>query len=179
MIQDYILPDENGNGTRFVDFEQDEDRMWKMFQTFLMRFYQKRQDKFRVESSWFDWQVSQSPDKEAFSLSKLQTDIVLSNSTNRIVMDAKFYPEPLDARHEKLTVKPAHLNQMFAYIQNAAASDERNRPVDGIILYATPLGVPFQDWKMFGHNLRVAGVDLSQENWKGIEKSLLSAIGIE
>jgi hypothetical protein len=31
---------------------------------------------------------------------------------------------------------------------------------------------------MFGHNLKVAGVDLSQ-GWQGIEKSLLPAIGID
>jgi 5-methylcytosine-specific restriction enzyme subunit McrC len=103
--------------------------------------------------------------------------MVLSSPISRIVLDTKFYSRPFDTRYDKLTVRSGHLNQMFAYMQNIEAHDVLRRRVDGVILYASSLGLPPQDWKMFGHNLKVAGVDLSQD-WKDIEKSLRSAIGI-
>jgi hypothetical protein len=44
-------------------------------------------------------------------------------------------------------------------------------------LYAAVAGPFEQDWKLFGHNLRVAGVDLF-EPWNNIDRRLLSVIGI-
>jgi len=90
--------------------------------------------------------------------------------------------EAFDTRYDKPALKPAHLNQMFAYMQNLVTRDDRGRQVDGLILYAAVSGgaVPgafCQDWKLFGHNLRVASLDLSND-WRQIEKSLLSVIGI-
>ena len=67
------------------------------------------------------------------------------------------------------------MNQIFAYMQNIAAIDERQRPVKGIILYAAVPTHFQQDWTLFGYNLRVASIDLSQD-WRGIEGSLLSVI---
>jgi 5-methylcytosine-specific restriction enzyme subunit McrC len=137
-----------------------------------------KQTLYRVNLDAFPWFVSRSPEVERFSLPGLETDIVLTSSASRIVIDTKFFAEPFDRRYEKLTVKSGHLNQMFAYIQNLAARDHQRRQVDGVILYAAVTGAFLQDWTLFGHNLRVASVDLSKD-WMQIEKSLLSVIGID
>jgi len=176
MVQRYALPHEHGHGLRFIDFNRKQ--MWKLFQLFVRNFYRRKQNIYSVNSERFPWLVSQSPEVEQFSLPGLETDMVLSSPTSRIVLDTKFYPRPLETRYDKLTVRSGHLNQMFAYMQNLAASDARQRPVDGVLLYAT-VSIPSpQDWQLFGHNIRVAGVDLSQD-WKDIDKSLLSVIGID
>jgi 5-methylcytosine-specific restriction enzyme subunit McrC len=159
---------------RFINFNRKQ--MWKLFQLFVMNFYRRRQTLYRVNAEHFNWLVLR-PEIEQFSLPALETDMVLSGQISRIVLDTKFYSKPFDSRYDKLTVRSGHLNQMFAYMQNIEARDERRRRVDGVILYATSLGGPPQVWKMFGHNLKVAGVDLSQD-WKDIEKNLRSAIGI-
>jgi len=176
MVQRYALPREHGHGMRFINFNRKQ--MWKLFQLFVRNFYRRKQTVYSVNSERFPWLVIESPEVEQFYLPALETDMVLSNQTSRIVLDTKFYPKPLETRYDKLTVRSGHLNQIFAYMQNLAASDERQRPVDGVLLYAT-ISIPSpQDWKLFGHNIKVAGVDLSQD-WKHIDKSLLSAIGIQ
>jgi 5-methylcytosine-specific restriction enzyme subunit McrC len=174
MIHRYALPQERGHGMRFVDF--DEGQMWKVFQQFVTNLYRKKQSLYRVNPDSFPWLVSRSPDVKHFTLPVLRTDIVLTSPVSRIVIDTKFFEEPFDRRYG-VTVRPGHLNQMFAYMQNLAASDDRRRQVNGVILYAAVSGEFQQDWTLFGHNLRVAGVDLSND-WRQIEKSLLSIIGI-
>jgi 5-methylcytosine-specific restriction enzyme subunit McrC len=175
MVQRYVLPEQQGTGFRFIEFEEKE--MGRLFQVFLTRFYEKRQRAYKVDSPRFDWCVSQSPAVEGFSIPQLQTDMVLSTSSSQLVVDAKFYKQPFDCRFGRLTVQSEHLNQMFAYMQNIASRDQYNRRVDGIILYAAVTGPFQQDWKLFGHSLRVAGVDL-HEDWHNIDKQLLSIIGI-
>jgi len=175
MLRRCALPQEGGQGMRFVEFNRKQ--MWKLFQRFVTNFYRRRQHIYTVNPDAFPWLISKSPEVERFSLPELETDIVLSSPTARIVIDTKFYPNPFEMRYDKSTVRAAHLNQMFAYMQNVAARDRRGRGVDGIILYAAASGAFLQDWKLFGHNLRVAAIDLSQD-WMGIEKSLLSVIGV-
>jgi len=175
MVHRYVLPQEHGDGMRFVDFNQDQ--MWKVFQLFVTNFYRRRQTKYTVNPNAFSWLVSQSPQLERFSLPRLETDIVLTSATSRIIVDTKFFEEPFDRRYDKETVRPGHLNQMFAYLQNVAARDERRRTIDGLILYAAVSGEFLQDWKLFGHSLRIAGVDLSRD-WADIERILLSVITI-
>jgi 5-methylcytosine-specific restriction enzyme subunit McrC len=175
MVHLYALPQEHGHGMRFIDF--DRAQMWKLFQMFVTNFYRRKQTIYNVNPDAFPWFISQSPELEQFSLPGLETDIVLTSPKVRIVIDTKFYPEPFERRFNKVTVRSGHLNQMFAYMQNVAATDDRARAVNGIILYAAVSGAFLQDWKLFGHNLRVASVDLSDE-WRHIEKTLLSVIGI-
>ena len=151
--------------------------MWKVFQQFVTNFYRKKQTLYRVNPDAFAWLVSRSPQVEHFSLPGLATDIVLTSDASRVVIDTKFYPQPFERRYEKLTVRSGHLNQMFAYMQNLSARDDRQRQVDGVILYAAVSGGFQQDWTLFGHNLRVVGVDLSMD-WMQIEKSLLSIIDV-
>jgi 5-methylcytosine-specific restriction enzyme subunit McrC len=174
MVQRYALPQEQGQGMHFINFNRKQ--MWKLFQLFVMNFYRRKQSIYSVNADAFPWFVSQSPELEQFSLPALATDIVLSSPTARIVMDTKFYPQPFEIRYDKITVRSAHLNQMFAYMENLAARDSRRRQVGGVILYAAVSGAFQQDWRLFGHDLRVAAVDLSKD-WMDIEKSLLSVIG--
>src|SRR5262249_40139022 len=108
MVHRYALPQEDRHGMRFIDFDQDQ--MWKVFQQFVTNFYRKKQNLYRVNPDAFPWLVTQSPEAEHFSLPRLDTDIVLTSSASRIVIDTKFFAEPFDRRHDKFTVKPAHLN---------------------------------------------------------------------
>jgi hypothetical protein len=48
-------------------------------------------------------------------------------------------------RHSKVTVRQGHVNQLFAYVQNVAGADGRQRPTNGIILYAGVSGAFLQD----------------------------------
>jgi 5-methylcytosine-specific restriction enzyme subunit McrC len=176
MVQQYVLPTENGHGMRFVRFNKNQ--MWKLFQLFVANFYRKKQNKYDVLSVKLSWYISQSPACETLFLPGLETDIVLSDQTSRIVIDTKFYSIPFDKRYDKLTVKPGDINQLFAYMQNLAVIEKQRRRIDGILLYATTTIPTAHDWTIFGHNLRVAGINLAQD-WGRIQSGLLSLIGVE
>lgn len=176
MVQQYVLPTEDGRAARFVRFNRKQ--MWKLFQMFVANFYRRRQNKYDVLSVNLSWKVSERPACERFFLPGLETDIVLSDQTSRIVIDTKFYLIPFDKRYERQTVRPGHINQLFAYMQNLAARDKLCRRIDGILLYATTTIPAAQDWTIFGHHVRVGGIDLSQD-WIHIQNDLLSLIGIQ
>jgi hypothetical protein len=57
------------------------------------------------------------------------------------------------------------------------ARDKQSRAVDGVLMYAGAPDTLRNDWTLFGHRLRVAGVDLTKK-WPEIEHHLLSVIGI-
>ena len=176
MIHRYTLPTKRKNGMRFIDF--DKRLIWDLFQQFVRNFLSKKQTQYSVNPDEFPWLVSRSPAVERFSLPWLKTDVVLTGPTSKIVIETKFYQKPLLWRHGKLRARSLHVNQILAYMQNIVAREtEKQRQVDGILLYAAPAGgfPPPQEWTLFGHRLRVASLDLSKE-WTEIEKELLSVI---
>jgi len=60
-----------------------------------------------------------------------------------------------------------------AYMQNIAAKDKLNRPVDGMLLYAAVSGAFSLEWHFFGRGLKAVSLDLSKD-WRDIESQLLS-----
>ena len=107
----------------------------------------------------------------------LRTDIVLTTLEKKIVVETKYMPEPFHKRFGKTMLRSAHLNQIFAYMQNVAARDHIARPVEGILLYPAT-EKPFRlQWTLFGRPLTSAAVDLSA-TWKDIETQLLQLVNV-
>ena len=171
MVHRYALPTEAGRGMRFVDFAR--AGMWKVFQQFVTNFYRRRQSIYTVNAHQFSWHDSFPMHSEKVALPWLATDIVLSNSEQRLVIDTKYVGEPFQQWHAKSILKPTHVNQVFAYMQNIAAKDKLNRPVDGMLLYAAVSGAFSLEWHFFGRGLKAVSLDLSKD-WRDIESQLLS-----
>jgi 5-methylcytosine-specific restriction enzyme subunit McrC len=92
----------------------------------------------------------------------MMTDVSLESPTRKLVIETKFYGETLRRHHrseQRATVNSSHLYQLFAYLQNLAIKD--NRTVDGLLLYAQAERELLLDLNMFGHDVRVATVNLA------------------
>jgi 5-methylcytosine-specific restriction enzyme subunit McrC len=177
MLHRYAVADETGSGMRFVDFVRDETKMRKLFQMFVTNFYRRRQQEYGVEPEAFPWHSSAAHHSAIVALPGLHTDIVLSSTAKKIVVETKYMPEPFRKRFGKTILRSTHVNQIFAYMQNVEARDHSRRPVEGILLYPATTGGFCLKWTLFGHPLTSAAVDLSK-TWSEIEGELLLLIGL-
>jgi len=174
MIARLAIPDESGLGMRFVSFTRSQ--MWRLFQQFLYKFYLVRlRSVYSVNPDSFAWFDSWPEHKERVALPRLNTDFVLVNQAEKIIVDAKYYSKPFATSHGNSILWPHHINQVFAYMQNLAAREINGREIRGILLYAGVSGSFSLDWRFFGHKLTAAGVDLS-EDWPAIETQLLNVV---
>jgi 5-methylcytosine-specific restriction enzyme subunit McrC len=92
----------------------------------------------------------------------MMTDVSMESPARKLVIETKFYGRTLQKHHrseDKVTVNSSHLYQLFAYLQNLAAKD--NRAIDGLLLYAQAEQEVLLDLIMFGHEVRAATVNLA------------------
>jgi 5-methylcytosine-specific restriction enzyme subunit McrC len=177
MLNRYALADETGAGMHFLDFVRDRVKMRKLFQMFITNFYRRRQQAYSINAPAFPWHGSTAHHPGEVALPGLHTDIVMTNTVKKIVVEIKYIPEPFHKHHGKTMLRPAHVNQIFAYMQNVEAWDHSRRPVEGILLYPA-VAEPFHlRWTLFGHHFAAAAVDLSR-NWMEIESQLLELVDV-
>src|SRR5205085_6000798 len=127
---------------------------------------------YSVNPDAFAWFDSRPEHDQGVALPRLQTDFVLTNDKEKIVVEAKYYSRPFSVSHGNRILWPQHVNQLFAYMQNVAAREVTDRKVRGILLYAGVSGSFAMDWRVFGHRVTAAGLDMSAE-WPHIEDQLL------
>jgi hypothetical protein len=58
MIHHYALPQEQGHGMRFIDFN--DDQMWKLLQLFVTTFYRRKQPIYSVNPDAFPGLISRA-----------------------------------------------------------------------------------------------------------------------
>lgn len=173
LLHYQLLPEENGAGYQFVDFN--EEQMERVFEGFVRNFYKKEQGTYKVKREWFPWQKTYGSADVLAYLPKMETDASLISKSRRIVVETKFYKKTLTSRQnlESSKVHSSNLYQLFAYLQNLNAMD--SLPTDGILLYPTMnIELDF-DYSSFEHKIKVATVDLNMTNQE-IRNRLLALI---
>jgi 5-methylcytosine-specific restriction enzyme subunit McrC len=160
IIYRQLLPEPTGAAYRFVEFSQEQ--LDVIFQAFVRNYFAHHQSSYRVSSERFRWQRIVADESAWAHLPTMLSDVSMESPTRKLVIETKFYGVTL-SRHfrseDKDRINSAHLNQIFAYLQNLAARD--SRAVDGLLLYAQAEREFCVDIGMFGHNLRVATVNLA------------------
>jgi 5-methylcytosine-specific restriction enzyme subunit McrC len=104
----------------------------------------------------------------------MRTDVTLRSSACTIVMDAKFYAEPFQRSVGVPKFRSAHLYQLFAYMKHASDRAE-GLPVMGALVYAAPAGPSLNRYRMDGHEIAIATIDLSQP-WTTVHHDLLEIL---
>jgi 5-methylcytosine-specific restriction enzyme subunit McrC len=104
----------------------------------------------------------------------MMTDISLRDSERKIVIDTKFYREALQENYGKLSLKSAHLYQLFTYVINLATLGGNDK-IEGILLYPAVSRSLDLSYKMHGYDMRVHTIDLT-EPWRKIHNNLVSLI---
>jgi len=106
----------------------------------------------------------------------MKTDIVLREAGHRIIIDTKFYQEPLGGQYEVNKVRSNNLYQILAYVQNAAAAFPDDQ-LEGILLYAAVGGELSFDYEILGRKIRVRSIDLGQP-WHRVHTEIRQKLGI-
>lgn len=196
IIHENILIDETSGAARFRDFRADDQAMGSVFERFVFNFLSREQGEYRVSRPRIAWDVTDASDMDLARLPAMQTDIVLESPERRIILDTKFYSDPLKGRFEAKKVDSAHLYQIFAYVQNRQAEDARydgaNRARDrrlvdlsravstsprweGMLLYPVVDEAFAFSYVFSGQRVQVRSIDLDQP-WRAIHRDMLDLV---
>jgi 5-methylcytosine-specific restriction enzyme subunit McrC len=177
IIIDATVINESDGSYIFKDFVRDEKAMARLFEAFIRNFYRKELTGFRVSSPRIDWDAISVENSDLNFLPEMRTDIVLENSTRKIVIDTKYYREIMSTYFESNTFHSSNLYQIYSYLKNLEVDKEdiRNAESEGLLLYPTVQREYDQSYIIGGHKIRFATVDLSKE-WRVIDLRLKQLI---
>ena len=177
LLYDLCLPDSSKRGeqrVRFVDILEDETRMNELFEKFVLNFARIHFPAARAGSRILRWHGTWA-ESDGHYLPQMRTDVTLQFPKRRVILDCKYYPEALKSGQGEPKLRPGHLYQLMAYLQNSAA-ENHGIPLEGILLYPTN-GVDLElDYKLLGFPIRIRTLDLSRE-WQVIDRNLRYILG--
>jgi 5-methylcytosine-specific restriction enzyme subunit McrC len=129
-----------------------------------------------VGAETFAWAVAPATAAAHAVLPAIRTDVTLTTSTQKLLIDCKYYRKALKPHYNQEKIIAAHLYQLYAYVQHAQRQTPA-RPVDGLLLYPVVDGQLRHSYQLLdvAHRLRVATVDLNQ-SWQAVEAELLSLL---
>lgn len=174
LVFDALLASEESGKMKFRDFARDENKMARLFESFVRNFYLLEQDHFRVQSLKISWQVENENDPMVAYLPEMRTDVCLASKERKIIVDCKFYRNALQTNWQKRTLHSAHLYQLFAYLRNKELDDGWTN-CEGILLYPA-VGTPLElVYEIQGHPVRIRTINLNQD-WRSIHENMLELI---
>ena len=177
IIHENLLVNQDEGIATFYDFREDPQKMGLLFQQFVKTFCE-RETGYRVSAPRIDWFGAEGSESDLGRLPGMQTDIVLRSVERTIILDTKFYSEPLATRYGVGRVKSDHLYQIFAYVMNWAAGHAADElEPEGWLLYAAVDGDFDYRFELVGRQIRVCSIDLGQE-WRGIERDLKELVDV-
>lgn len=168
-----LLQTTDDGSTKWMQF-LDEQRMCRLYEKFILEYYRKEHPKIKANASRIVWQLDDSGFGEAQMLPVMQTDIMLSQGTKILIIDAKYYEHTTQINYDKHTLHSNNLYQIFAYVKNKEYElREKPHEVAGMLLYAkTDEEIqPDQKYKMSGNWISARTLDLNQ-NFEKIKKQL-------
>lgn len=169
-----LLPTEDGKRFKFHDVLRDERKMAAVFEAFVRNFYRREQSTFAVEPLLLNWNAEQLSDRGEGRLPAMRVDVFLRSHERRIIVDTKYYADALQTYRGAQTYHSGHLYQLFAYLRNAQGINAADR-YDGMLLYPEARSRPDACYRIHGHLIRIATVNLAQP-WLSIERRLLELI---
>ena len=172
---DCLLPDEQGSGFAFHDVLRDETKMARVFEDFVRNFYRAEQSDLAVLPLTISWDGEAVATTGAGRLPNMVTDIYLKGVGRQLIIDTKYYASALQrGMFGSASFQSGNLYQLFAYLKNAAA-DPLFVGCEGMLLYPRNGTVLRETYRIQGHPITVATIDLAQP-WPAIAADLLSLI---
>lgn len=175
LIYDNLLVDEKTGKAKFRDFLRDEAAMARLFERFVYNFYLREQSQFQVKSERIWWQDVVGKEDHMRYLPTMKTDVSLTSDERYIVLDTKYYVNTLQTYYTSQTIHSGNLYQLFAYLKNLTIMQANGREVEGVLLYPTVSKSLDLEYRVQGHRVRVATLDLNTE-WKQIRERLLGLL---
>jgi 5-methylcytosine-specific restriction enzyme subunit McrC len=175
LIHDNLMIEPGSGEARFRDFRSDEAQMGAVFEEFARAFFRREQSRFRVSSPHVAWFRAEGADADLGRLPTMRTDIVLEAPDRCIVLDTKFYSEPLASRYGAKKVRSAHLYQVLTYLHNLAAHRAGGPPHEGMLLYPVVDEAFSFHYRLDGRAISVRSVNLDQP-WPRVHDDMLGLL---
>ena len=177
MVQELLLPEEGGRGSRFADILEDEERMSAIFEAFVRNFYRHEQGQFSVASEVISWEMGPDPLGYGAYLPAMLTDVTLRSPSRTIVVDAKYYHQTLVSYlGGQKKIRSAHLYQLVSYLRNSAQKGGPDERAEGLLLYpCTDTRELRLDFQLVGHRVRACTVDLTR-SWSDIHSEMIELL---
>ena len=174
LIWENTIPDATSGVARFYDFRRDEARMGELFEEFVREFFRLEQRRFKVSRQWIHWYDARGSEQDLARLPAMQTDVILEEDRHCIILDAKFYKDPLVGYRGAQRVISGHLYQVFSYVENRAAAfpDVRHQ---AMLLYPVVDDAFAFSYQLKGHPVHVRSIDLGQP-WHRIHADMLALL---
>ena len=171
IIHENLLVNEEEGTAQFRDFREDEHQMGLVFQQFVKTFFERETD-YKVSAPRIDWFGAEGSETDVGHLPGMQTDIVLRSPERTIIVDTKFYRNPVDTRFGGRRVHSANLYQIFAYVANwAEAASSHDPEPEGWLLYAAVDNDFDYRFELVRRRIRACSIDLSRK-WREIDTDL-------
>ncbi|MQA91859.1 MAG: hypothetical protein GEU90_16830 [Gemmatimonas sp.] len=175
LIHENLMIEPGGGRAAFHDFRENDRAMARLFEDFVLRFYRREQDRFRVSRPHIQWHDAQGTELDLEHLPVMRTDVVLEAPARCIILDTKYYREALKGRFQQKKVDSGHLYQILAYVENREANAGGTPNHEGMLLYPV-VQEPFAfEYRLSGHRVSVQSINLDQP-WSAIHADLLRLI---
>lgn len=155
-----LLQTTSSGRTKLMDF-LDEQRMYRLYEKFILEYYKKEYPELTVKASQIPWALD---DGIGTMLPVMQSDITLSKDENVLIIDAKYYTHTTQVRYDKHTLHSNNLYQIFTYVKNKDTGfGDKPHTVSGMLLYAkTEEEIqPDNVYRMSGNQISVKTLDLN------------------
>ena len=161
IAEGMLLTTDNGE-YRLASF-LDDQRMSRLYEKFILEYYVKECPQVKATASQIPWALD---DSAGTLLPVMQSDIMLTQGSKVLIIDAKYYSHTLQAQYNVHTLHSNNLYQIFTYVKNKDAEfGDAPHIVSGMLLYARTdeLIQPDTTYKMSGNKVSIRTLDLNQE----------------
>ena len=148
LVLNSLLQSTDEGNYKLIEFSDEQMNM--LFQRFVFEYYKQEHKELDVSAPIMKWTEETEESNPLIKyLPVMKTDIVLKQKygDKTLIIDTKYYKRILNQNYDKLSLNPAHLYQIFAYVKNMDTANTGN--VSGLLLYAKtedevfPEGEPF------------------------------------
>lgn len=158
IMDDLLLTTEEG---KYKSPMFSEENMNLLFERFVLNYYKAHFKELEVHAPHIQWNVDgiESQLDEVF-LPRMETDIVLTSKSGTLVIDTKFYSNPM-TKNDKLNSN--NLYQIYSYVKNM--DKNKTGSVSGILLYAQTEADIYPDfsYSMDGNEIAAKTLNLNKD----------------
>lgn len=148
-----------------------DDSLNDLFERFVREYFAVHYPQLNSRASNIVWAVDDELELPS-QLPAMRTDITLSDGKRTLIIDTKFYSNPLQmGRWGKASLHSGNLYQLFTYVKNADTM--MGGSVSGLLLYArtTAQEHPDLDTYIQGSHIQATTIDLTQP-WPQVRQTL-------
>lgn len=170
LVVDGLLITTDSGTSKLTSWIQDEE-MHRLFERFVLNYYKIEHPELSAGAPEIYWDLDEG--ESSRYLPRMKTDVTLSKSDKRLIIDTKFYNKTMQ-QHTQFGTRSfnsANLYQIYSYVKNSESMFEGN--VAGVLLYAMTNEsiTPDEDLMISGNRISIKTLDLGKD-WQSIAMQL-------